>query len=123
MARNEQNPETIIAAAMRVEGDLKSNGNIRIDGLVSGKVQTSQDLLVGSSAQVDADLLAANAVISGVVKGNVITKNSLTITETGRLVGNVSCARLAVHEGAFFSGNCRMQEVKQVQVTAEPEHE
>ncbi|HYC80128.1 MAG TPA: polymer-forming cytoskeletal protein, partial [Candidatus Binatia bacterium] len=78
MSRNDQGAETIVATAMRIEGDLKSNGNIRIDGIVSGKVHTSQDLTIGPSAQIDADLIANNAVIAGVVKGNVTVKNSLT---------------------------------------------
>jgi len=125
MARNEQAPETVIATAMRVEGDLKSSGNIRIDGLVSGKVHTSQDLMIGPSAQVEADLIAANALIAGVVKGNVTIKNSLTIAETGRILGNISCTRLEIKHGASFVGNCRMQEPRQPQVaeTGEPSAE
>lgn len=116
MARNEQAPETVIASAMRVEGDLKSSGNIRIDGLVSGKVHTTQDLMVGPSAQVDADLIASNAVIAGVVKGNITVKNSLVVAETGRILGNISCTRLEIRHGASFVGNCRMQEPRQPEV-------
>lgn len=119
MAKTEQNPETIIATAMRVEGELKSNGNIRIDGLVSGKVHTSQDLIIGPNAQIDADLIASNAVIAGVVKGNVTIKNSLTLAETGRIIGNISCTRLEVRNGALFVGNCRMQEPKQMEIVEE----
>lgn len=112
MARTEQQPETVIASGMRVEGELKSNGNIIIDGIVSGKVHTTQDLHVGNNAQIDADLIAGNAIISGVVKGNVTAKNSISITQTGRVVGNISCASLDIQSGALFIGNCRMQEVK-----------
>jgi cytoskeletal protein CcmA (bactofilin family) len=119
MARNDQNPETIVATAMRIEGELKSNGNIRIDGIVSGKVQTSQDLVVGASAQIDADLVAMNAHIAGVVKGNVTVKHSLTIAETGRILGNISCSRLNIIDGAVFVGNCRMQEQKNREIIEE----
>ncbi|MBX4205078.1 MAG: polymer-forming cytoskeletal protein [Candidatus Doudnabacteria bacterium] len=111
MARNDI-PETIVSAGMRIEGELKSNGNIRIDGIVSGKVQTSQDLVLGATAQIDADLIAANAFISGTVKGNVTVKNSLSITETGRILGNIVCARISIHEGGVFNGNCIMREIK-----------
>ncbi len=120
MAR-EQAPETVVAQAMRIEGELKSGGNIRIDGIVSGKVQTSMDLHIGSSAQVDADLIAANAVIAGVVKGNVTVRNSLTITESGRVLGNISCEKLAISAGALFIGNCRMQESKPAREIVEEE--
>jgi cytoskeletal protein CcmA (bactofilin family) len=118
MARQEQNPETIVASSMRIEGELKSNGNVKIDGIVTGKVHTSQDLLVGPNAQIDADLIAANAVIGGVVKGNVTVKDSLLLLETGKVIGNISCGKLGIREGAYFSGACRMQEPKQ---TEEPQ--
>lgn len=115
----EQYPETIVGSSMRIEGELKSNGNIKIEGVVAGKVQTSQDLSIGPNAQVDADLLAQNAIIAGVVKGNVIIKNSLLLLENAKLVGNISCASLGIRQGAYFSGNCRMQEVKQAEEETE----
>jgi cytoskeletal protein CcmA (bactofilin family) len=111
MARNDL-PETIVSAGMRIEGELKSNGNIRIDGLVSGKIQTSQDLVLGATAQIDADVIASNALISGSVKGNVTVKNSLTITETGKILGNIVCAHITIQNGGVFNGNCTMREIK-----------
>jgi cytoskeletal protein CcmA (bactofilin family) len=111
MARNDI-PETIVSPGMRIEGELKSNGNIRIDGIVSGKIQTSQDLVVGALAQIDADLYATNALISGTVKGNVTVKNSLAIMETGKILGNIICAHISIREGGVFNGTCVMREVK-----------
>ncbi|MBI4049697.1 MAG: polymer-forming cytoskeletal protein [Candidatus Doudnabacteria bacterium] len=122
MAARNENPDTIVATSMRIEGELKSGGNIKIDGVISGKVQTSADLVIGSNAQIDADLIAASAVIAGVVKGNVTIKNSLTIMETGKIIGNIACSSLSIREGAYFSGNCRMQEPKQGNhIAPEPE--
>jgi cytoskeletal protein CcmA (bactofilin family) len=118
MARQESNPETIVATSMRIEGELKSSGNIKIDGVVTGKVHTSQDLWIGPNAQIDADLIAANASIGGVVKGNVTVKGSLLLLETAKLIGNVNCGNIGIREGAYFSGACRMQEPK---ATPEPE--
>ena len=113
MARNE-NPETIVANGMRIEGELKSQGSIRIDGMVSGKVHTAQELLIGPNAQVEADVIAESAVIAGIVRGNVTVKSSLTITESGKLLGNVNCTAIAIRPGAYFSGNCRMSEPKKI---------
>jgi cytoskeletal protein CcmA (bactofilin family) len=124
MSRNENNfAETIVSSSMRIDGELKSNGNIKIDGIVSGKVQTSQDLMIGPNAQIDADLIAQNAVISGTIKGNITVKESILIGETGRIIGNISCASIGIKEGAYFSGNCKMQEIKQVAVNSSPEIE
>lgn len=112
MAKSQEYPETIVSSSMRIEGELKSNGNIKIDGIISGKIHTAQDVLIGPNAQIDADIIASNAVIAGIVKGNITVKNSLAILETGKVVGNISCAALGIREGAYFTGNCRMQESK-----------
>lgn len=97
---------------MRIEGELKSQGSIKIDGLVNGKVHTSQDLSIGPNAQIDADLIAANAFIAGIVKGNVTAKGIVKLASTAKLVGNISCASLDISEGAYFSGVCKMAEPK-----------
>jgi cytoskeletal protein CcmA (bactofilin family) len=112
MPKLESNPDTIVSQGMRIEGELKSQGNIKIDGMISGKVHTSQDLVIGPNAQIDADLIALNATIAGVVKGNITVKGSLVIQSTGKVIGNVSCATLAIGDGAYFSGACKMAEPK-----------
>jgi cytoskeletal protein CcmA (bactofilin family) len=113
MARTQDHPETIVSSSMRIEGELKSNGNINIDGIVTGKVYTSQDLTVGPNAQIDADVVAANAIVSGIIKGNVTVKGHLLINETGKIIGNISCGTLGIREGAYFSGACKMNEPRQ----------
>ena len=122
MARNEI-PETIVSQGMRIEGELRSSGNVRIDGVVNGKVQTSQDLVVGAGAQIEADVVAQNALVAGTVKGNVTIKNSLSIAETGKIVGNIVCAQISIREGGFFSGMCQMREqrAEKPQIETKPE--
>jgi len=112
MSKDTQYAETIVSSSMHIDGELKSQGNIKIDGLVTGKVHTSQDLIIGSNAQIDADLIAGNASIAGIVKGNVTVKGILSIQATGKVIGNISCASLDISEGAYFSGTCKMAEPK-----------
>lgn len=103
-------PETIVGATVKIEGDLISEGDIKIDGLVTGKIKTTKNLFVGSMAKIEADVTAENAVLAGIVKGDLKIKEQLAIEETGRIDGNITCARLQIAEGAHFSGNCTMPE-------------
>lgn len=115
MARNEQHdlvPETIVGATVKIEGDLVSDGDIRVDGLVAGKIKTSKDLFVGREAKIEADIEATNAVFAGLVKGDIKVADSLVIEATGKIHGNITCGKLAIGEGAYFSGNCTMTEVE-----------
>lgn len=114
MARKEEfesgAPETTVGATVKIEGDLVSEGDIRVDGLVTGKIKTSKNLFVGSMAKIEADVEAGNAILSGIVKGDIKVKENLVIEETGQVYGNIACARLAIAEGAHFTGSCTMPE-------------
>jgi len=103
-------PETIVGATVKIEGDLVSEGDIKVDGLVAGKIKTSKNLFVGPMAKIEADVEAQNAILSGVVKGDIKIKDSLVINETGKVEGNLACARLSIAEGAHFTGSCTMPE-------------
>ena len=103
-------PETIIGATVKIEGDLVSEGDIKVDGLVTGKIKTSKNLFVGPMAKIEADVEAQNAILAGIVKGDIKIKDSLVIHETGKVEGNLACGRLSIAEGAHFTGSCAMPE-------------
>lgn len=102
--------ESIVGPSVKIDGDLKSQGNLRIDGTVTGKVKTSQNLYVGESANITADVEAENAVLSGTIQGNVKVSGALVLSKTGRLIGDMSCGTLQVEEGAYFMGKCQMKD-------------
>jgi cytoskeletal protein CcmA (bactofilin family) len=110
MAQDDYNQESIVGPSVKIEGDLKSQGNLRIDGTVTGKVKTSQNLFVGESANIQADVEAENANVSGIVQGNIKVSGGLTIGRTGRLLGDIICGTLQVEEGAYFIGKCSMKD-------------
>lgn len=105
-------PETIVGATVKIEGDLLSEGDIKVDGLVAGKIKTNKNLFVGPTAKIEADVEAGNAVLAGIVKGDVKVKESLHIEETGKVDGNIACGRLRIADGAHFSGTCTMPETE-----------
>ena len=103
-----QTPETVVGSSVKIEGDLVSEGDIRVEGAVVGKIKTTKNLYIGSASQVEADVEAGNAVIAGRVKGKIEVKDNLVIQETGKISGDLICSRLSIAEGARFSGSCSM---------------
>src|SRR3989338_5995840 len=116
-------PETIVGATVKSEGDLVSEGDIKVDGLVAGKIKTSKNLFVGSMAKIEADVEAGNAVLAGIIKGDIKVKEHLLIEETGRIDGNISCGRLQIADGAHFTGSCTMPEPEKALNQPLPEEE
>ncbi|MDO8507237.1 MAG: polymer-forming cytoskeletal protein [bacterium] len=104
--------ETIVGESVKLKGNLKSDGDIIINGSVAGDVKTKASVQVGTSANVVASVKAANVQVSGVVQGNIEAKETLQISETGKVYGDIHAGVLVVSPGALFSGKCTMLETK-----------
>ncbi len=101
-------PETVVGPSVKIQGDLNSEGNIRIEGQVQGKVKTSQSVLIGNGAKINADVLAGNAIVGGEVQGNLKISGNLILQTTAVVIGDIACAILRVEDGAKFTGKCTM---------------
>lgn len=101
-------PETVIAASVKLEGDFQSQGNVLIEGVVEGSLKTERDLRVGENAHITADVTAANAVIAGEVRGNVYVTERLELESTARVHGDVRTKVLVVASGASINGRLAM---------------
>jgi len=101
-------PETIIAASVKVEGEFTSQGNVLIEGVVEGSLHTDRDLRVGEKARIDADITAANAVIAGEIHGNIVVAERLELEPSARIYGDVRTKVLVVASGANMNGRLLM---------------
>lgn len=100
--------ETVVGPSVKIQGDLNSEGNIKIEGQVNGKINTSQSVYAGQASKITADILAGNAIIAGEVMGNIKVSGNLVLQSTAKIKGDVTCAILRVEDGAIFSGKCSM---------------
>ena len=100
--------ETIVGPSVNVEGDFASEGNIVVKGTVSGSVATTKFLLVEEGAKIVANVRAGSAKIAGEVRGNMKVSDSLELTATARLLGDIEVKTLAVEAGALIYGRITM---------------
>lgn len=100
--------ETVVGPSVKIQGDLNSEGNIRIEGQVSGKVKTTQNVFVGQGAKIAADVLAGSAVVAGEVQGNMKISGNLILQASAKIIGDIACSILRVEDGAQFTGKCSM---------------
>lgn len=100
--------ETVVGPSVKIQGDLNSEGNIKIEGQVAGKVKTSQSLFVVPGAKIMADVLAGNAIIGGEIQGNLKIAGHLILQSTAKILGDISCNVFRVEDGALFTGKCVM---------------
>ncbi len=98
----------IIGAGTVIEGDIKSNGDIRIDGTVTGTVSTKGKMVVGGTGIIDGEVHCQNADVSGSIKGKLTVSELLSLKATAKINGDIVTNKLAIEPGANFSGSCSM---------------
>jgi len=103
-----QNSETIIAQGVRVEGDFNSQGDVYIEGELSGSLHTDQSLKIGESARIHAEVSAESAVIAGEVRGNIRISDRLELLETSVIYGDIQVETLSISPGAKVNGRISM---------------
>jgi cytoskeletal protein CcmA (bactofilin family) len=90
-------------------GDIKFSENFRIDGIFKGKILAGNGLIIGETAEVEADIEVSSMAINGRVKGTIKAKEKIEIFSKGRVIGTVTTPKLIIEEGAFFQGSCQME--------------
>ena len=105
--------ETLIAPGVKVEGEVVSRGDIRVEGEVHGSIKTEQNLRVGQHSKIFANIKALSVFISGTVVGNLKIKERLELMETATVVGDVEAKSIIISEGGVVHGKIEMlQEAK-----------
>jgi cytoskeletal protein CcmA (bactofilin family) len=101
--------DTLVGEGSHFEGRIKSDASLRIEGMVTGDMECTGDVIVGEHGVVKSNILARNIIIAGSVHGNIMTKGILKITATGKLYGNTTAASLMIDEGGIFQGTSKME--------------
>ena len=99
---------TVVGEHTTIQGALQGDEDLTIFGKVEGTINLTKTLIIESSGIVVADIDVRDAIISGVVVGNITASNSVQITEEGRMVGDLSAPRVIIVDGASFRGHVDM---------------
>jgi len=92
-----------------VSGNV-SAGSCKIEGLVEGKVECSDEVELAPSGRLNADVIAGKkASIAGQVFGNVTTPGVLRLCNGCRVEGDVRARSLVLEDGALLNGTCSMR--------------
>lgn len=99
---------SIIAAGMRAEGELRTDGIIKVEGIVVGTIHAEQQVLVAKGAVVEGDIHTREAILGGEVRGSVLADQRVEVQSSSVVQGDITTQRIVVHEGGEVNGNLRM---------------
>jgi len=98
----------LLGAGTKINGDISSTGDFRIDGLLVGNISISGKLVLGNTGKIEGNIQCTNADLSGEVKGVVNIIEILSLKSTAKINGDIVTGKLAIEAGAIFTGTCNM---------------
>ncbi len=104
--------ETIISAGVRIKGNLTSEGDVVIDGSLTGGIKATGNLTIGVNGVIRGDVSGANVKVAGHLDGNVNSEGETDIMETGQVKGNIKTASIQIQTGAIFIGTTTMPQTE-----------
>ncbi len=98
----------LISKGTQITGDIHSEGDIRIDGDLTGNVKSAGRVVIGVSGKITGDISCKNCEISGFVEGQLSIEQLLSLTASAHVKGEIVSGKLSVEPGSVFSGSCQM---------------
>ena len=96
--------ESVLAAALIIEGKIEGTGDVRIAGRFKGDIRVNGNLTVEPGAHIGGEINADTVTIGGEVEGNIAASNRVTLLETGQLTGDLTAKSLTVAAGSRMRG-------------------
>ena len=98
----------IIGNGTTITGDIKSKGDIRVDGSLNGSIETEGKVVVGQGGVVEGDVICKDADVAGVIKAKITVSQLLSLKSSAKLNGDIVTNKLSIEPGATFTGSCSM---------------
>lgn len=110
--QKEENPNgglhNALATGTTVKGDITTETDFRLDGIIEGNVNCSGKIVIGPKGKVTGDIIANNAEILGEVEGSVQVNAKLVLKATAIIQGDITTQTLEIEPNARFNGVCKM---------------
>ncbi len=100
-----QSVPTIVSPDMTIHGNMKSAGELQVEGMVVGDIEVVK-LVIAEGGTVIGDVVAEELRICGTLKGGA-RGHKITLTASATLSGDVVHELLTIETGARLEGHVR----------------
>ncbi|TWP23885.1 polymer-forming cytoskeletal protein [Apibacter muscae] len=104
-----QNITTVLAEDCIIEGSITSKAFIKLDGKVTGNIDSAGGVILGQKGFINGDIKTKLLTVYGSIEGDVFT-DELIIKSTGKLTGNIHAKSIELEKGGIYNGNINMKE-------------
>lgn len=106
---NQRRETAVIGASIQIDGHLRGQEDLIIEGEVNGTVNlASHTLTIGNQAKIKANVFAHTVFVDGTMEGDLYGAEQVLIRKTARMKGNITSPRVSLEDGASFKGSIEM---------------
>lgn len=107
---NQNRLPNIIGQGTKIVGDIETNGDLRVDGVIEGNIQSKGKVVLGQSGVIKGTIKCGSAEISGQFEGKMDVSELLSLRSSSVFKGEMTISKLSIEPGATFNGTCSMPE-------------
>jgi cytoskeletal protein CcmA (bactofilin family) len=100
---------SLLDRQLTVDGDIDTQGSLRIDGRLNGNIRHADTVVLGAGASMNGDVSAREVIVGGTITGNVYATERVELQLTAIVTGDIMAQVVLVQEGGVVNGRVQMQ--------------
>ncbi|WOD08023.1 polymer-forming cytoskeletal protein [Marinomonas sp. GJ51-6] len=101
--KSQSSTTTLIAEGCSINGHIKVENQLQIDGYVEGQIEVNNLLRISETGNVVGEILTERLIINGTFEG-VCRATYIEVLSSGRVTGTVYSDNLSIESGGKFMG-------------------
>ena len=103
---------SVIGVGTVIDGEIKSDNNIRLDGTVIGNIECSAKVVMGKRGSFKGNMITDSTIIEGNFEGHIEVKDLMHLQSTALVQGEILASKLIVDIGAVLTGTYEITGIK-----------
>ncbi len=102
--------KAFLGPGSKFEGKLSFDELVRIDGVFSGEIKSTDTLIIGETAEIEGSIQVGSLILSGNFKGDIKATKSVEFRYPAKVDGSIETPSLQIEEKVIFNGQISMAE-------------
>ena len=113
--------KAFLGPGSQFEGKLSFDEMVRLDGVFTGEIRSSDTLIVGETAEIEGNIQVGALILSGRFKGDIKATTMVELRAPAQVEGSVETPSLKIDNKVLFNGEIKMTGPSEAVEKKEPE--
>lgn len=101
--------KAFLGSGSQFEGTLVFEEIVRMDGTFSGRITSKDTLIVGETANIQAEVTVGTLILSGRFKGTISASTKVELRAPAEVEGAIETPLISIEEGVMLNSNITMR--------------